>query len=441
MDKIGPYQILEIVHRGQQPLYRAKGKDGKEVALKAVAVAGLSEESRARFLREAETCRALDHPNVVKVFEAGEADGYLYQAMEMLEGVDLGKAMAENRQFTWESKLSIMEQVAEGLEYAHERKLVHRDIKPANLFLENSGRVKVLDFGMVHVAESELTKVNSSLGTLNYMAPEQIRGEKCTAAADVFSAGIVFYQLASGRHPFSTRERTLPQVVSAIVFEAPPKLSEIRPDAPEGLEFILNRALEKDPARRIPNAGDLRQALGLCRMTLGMAPSAPPPPVVVEDGKTKMMPASPPPDDDAGKTRVARKIPHPVAAVATPAVPGGDASDELKTQVAKRATPPSVTLPPPPAPKPPSQVIPPRSQSQVSHPPSQSISGLRFRYCPNCTTPNNPDATVCARCKAPLGGPRSGAAPAKSQWPLYVAIAVAGVLAVALVLVLLMRKG
>jgi hypothetical protein len=153
------------------------------------------------------------------------------------------------------------------------------------------------------------------------------------------------------------------------------------------------------------------------------------------------MPAAQP-DDDAGKTRVARKMPHPAPehVPAAPAASAGDASDEMKTQVAKRVTPPSVTVPPP-APKPPSQVIPPRSQSQGPHPPSQSMSGLRFRYCPNCTTPNNPDATVCARCKAPLGGPRSGAAPAKSQWPLYVAIAVAGVLAVALVLVLLMRKG
>ena len=126
---------------------------------------------------------------------------------------------------------------------------MHRDIKPANLFLENSGRVRVLDFGMVRVAESELTKVGSSLGTLNYMSPEQIRGERCTPATDVFSAGIVFFQLATGRHPFSARDRSLGQVVSAIVFETPPKLSELAPDAPEGLEFILDRALEKDPAR------------------------------------------------------------------------------------------------------------------------------------------------------------------------------------------------
>src|SRR4051794_9414441 len=249
MEKIGPFQLLETIHRGSQPLFRARAKDGKEVAVKAIPVANLTPEMRERFTREAETCRTLDHPNLIRVFETGEADGMLYQAMELLEGADLGKVMSEGRQFDWEGKLSIMEQVSAGLQYAHEHHLIHRDVKPANLFLENSGRVKVLDFGTVRVAESELTKVGSSLGTLNYMSPEQIRGERVTTATDVFSAGIVFYQLASGRHPFSTRERGLAQVVSAIVFENPPKLSEICPDVPEGLEFILNRALEKDPAR------------------------------------------------------------------------------------------------------------------------------------------------------------------------------------------------
>ena len=168
-----------------------------------------------------------------------------------------------------------MEQVSSGLQYAHEHHLVHRDIKPANLFLETSGRVRVLDFGMVRVADSELTKVGSSLGTLNYMSPEQIRGERCTPATDVFSAAIVFYQLATGRHPFSARDRSLGRVVSAIVFETPPKLSELAPDAPEGLEFILDRALEKDPATRLQNAGDLKQAITLCRTALHLTPHGP----------------------------------------------------------------------------------------------------------------------------------------------------------------------
>src|SRR6185369_3136840 len=165
MDKIGPYEILAPLHMGPQPLYRGKAADGRIVAVKTIPVKGLSPEMRERFMREAETCRALDHPNLVRVFESGEANGMLFQAMELLEGSDLGKVLGEGRKFTWEDKLSIMEQVCDGLQYAHEHKLVHRDIKPANLFLENSGRVRVLDFVMVRVAESELTKVGSSLGT------------------------------------------------------------------------------------------------------------------------------------------------------------------------------------------------------------------------------------------------------------------------------------
>ena len=298
-DKIGPFQIVEIIHRGPQPLFRARAKDGHEVAIKAVPVANLTPETRERFTREAQTCRGLEHPNLIRVFEMGEADGMLFQAMEMLEGADLGKVMSEGRHFSWDARLAIMEQVSAGLQYAHEHHLVHRDIKPANLFLENSGRVRVLDFGMVRVAESELTKVGSSLGTLNYMSPEQIRGERCTPATDVFSAGIVFFQLATGRHPFSTRDRSLGQVVSAIVFETPPKLSELAPDAPEGLEFVLHRALEKDPARRLQNAGELKQAISLCRVAaqLSPIPAAPAPasPSVGEQTRVFQRPLSVPP--------------------------------------------------------------------------------------------------------------------------------------------------
>ncbi len=147
MDKIGPFEILETLHRGAQPLYRAKAADGRVVAVKTTPVQGLTPEMRERFLREAETCRGLDHPNLVRVFESGEAGGVLYQAMELLEGSDLGKVEAAGRKFTWEEKLSIMEQVCDGLQYAHEHKLVHRDIKPANLFLENNGRVRVSRWG------------------------------------------------------------------------------------------------------------------------------------------------------------------------------------------------------------------------------------------------------------------------------------------------------
>src|SRR4051794_23780084 len=120
MDKIGPYQILETLHRGPQPLYRVKAKDGRVLALKAAPAADSTPETRERFAREAATCRALDHPHLVRVVDAGEADGMMYQAMELLEGVDLGKLMGEGRALTWDQKLAIMEQVSDGLQYAHE---------------------------------------------------------------------------------------------------------------------------------------------------------------------------------------------------------------------------------------------------------------------------------------------------------------------------------
>jgi serine/threonine protein kinase len=390
-----------------------KAADGRVLALKAIAVTGLSPEMRERFTREGEICRTLDHPNLVRVYDTGEADGNLYHAMDLLTGSDFNTVLASGRPFTWREKLSLMEQVCEGLEYAHARNLVHRDIKPANLFLEDSGRVRVLDFGMARVAESELTKMGSTLGTLNYMSPEQIRGARCTAASDVFSAGIVFFQLASGRHPFSSRERSLAQVVSAIVFEPPPKLSEICSDLPEGLEFLLNKALEKDPERRLPNGSALKQAVSLCRFTLNLA-GAPAP--------TPADPSQPVKSD--GKT-------FPAAAPHEPVTP----PDEQKTQVFRRSdftTPlpvdrhvplPAPVVPPVPAPQP----VPPT-------PP-------RFRYCPSCTFANALSALVCAGCGLPLVN-SSHDKPGERQrpWSLYIAIAVAVLLAIALVVVLIVKR-
>ncbi|HEY1494072.1 MAG TPA: protein kinase [Candidatus Solibacter sp.] len=427
MDKIGPFQLLETIHVGAQPLFRARGKDGKEVAVKAIPVANLTDEMRERFTREAETCRNLDHPNIIRVFETGEADGMLYQAMELLEGADLAKVMSESRHFDWATKLSIMEQVSAGLQYAHEHNLVHRDIKPANLFLENSGRVKVLDFGMVRVAESELTKAGASLGTLNYMSPEQIRSERVTPATDVFSAGIVFYQLASGRHPFSSRDRGLAQVVSAIVFEAPPKLSETCPGAPEGLEFILARALEKDPARRPQNAGELKQAVGLCRVTLGMAPAPAPPPAKEDLGATKVMrtpqaTAKRPALVDEGKTQVLRRPP--------PA--SGQPAEDGKTLALPRMSPPKPVAPPPP---------PPPAPKPMAPPPQAVVPASQYSYCPSCTFANPSGSAVCQRCQTPLAAaaPAAPLAAKPSQTPLYIAIGVAALLAIVLIVVLLMK--
>jgi serine/threonine-protein kinase len=236
------------------------------------------------------------------------------------------------------------------------------------------------------------------------MAPEQIQGERCTPASDVFSTGIVFYQFATGRHPFSSKDRSLAQVVSAIVFEAPPKLSAICPDAPEGLEFLLNRALDKDAAKRFRNAGELKQALAVCRLAMAHGVTAP---ASAEPEKTKVF---------------AKSDPAPV--------------DEEKTKVVQR---PAASSPPPP-PSPPKPAAPAPAIAPAPAPVAAKPSpGLRFRYCPSCTSANSPDAVACSKCGTRLG--EGGAAAAKStNWGMYIAIGVAAALAIALVVVLMAKR-
>jgi serine/threonine protein kinase len=391
MPTIGPYEVLETIHRGPRPLYKVRASDGRLLALKTAPAAGLTAEMRERFNREAAICRELSHPNLVQVYDCGEADGVLYQAMELLHGADLGKVLAERRPLSWEEKIGIMEQVCDGLGYAHARGLVHRDIKPANLFLETSGRVRILDFGMARVEASNLTQAGSALGTLTYMAPEQIRGEKCTAATDVFAAGIVFYELATRKHPFLGGSGDVARILTAAMFQPPPPLKDLAPDAPEGLDLVLSKALEKEREKRVQNADDLRQALALCRITLKLRPHAP----------------------------------APAAAGAAAEEP----YDAAKTVVVKRsAAAPAET----PAPKPPVAPLP---------PPRPAMPKLDLTFCPACTHGNPKGALTCERCGLPLTASAPPAAPEPDSAPAYLrwlVIALAAAVAV-LLLILLLR--
>ena len=398
MPTIGPYEVLETIHRGPRPLYKVRAPDGRLLALKTASAAGLNAEMRERFNREAAICRELSHPNLVQVYDCGEADGVLYQAMELLHGADLGKVLAERRLLAWDEKISIMEQVCDGLGYAHARGLVHRDIKPANLFLETSGRVRILDFGMARVEASNLTAAGSALGTLTYMAPEQIRGEKCTAATDVFAAGIVFYELATRKHPFLGSSGDVARMLTAAMFQAPPPLKDLAPDAPEGLELVLSKALEKESEKRVQNADDLRQALALCRITLKLRPPAPAPVSLGAPAAPAAAAAEEP--FDAAKTVVVKRSPAPPAAAP--------------------ASKPPVAPPPPPRPP---------------------MPKLDLTFCPACTYGNPKGAESCQRCGLPLtvavqpAAPEPEAAPAYLRW---LVIALAAAVAV-LLLILLLR--
>ncbi|MCU0248081.1 MAG: serine/threonine protein kinase [Bryobacter sp.] len=351
MQKVASYDILETLEGGPRPLYKARGASGV-VALKTMPTQGVSDEERARFLREAEVTRGLDHPNLLPVSDSGESDGVLYMAMELLEGMDLRKALAAGRTGGWPERLSIMEQVLDGLAIAHGRGLVHRDIKPANIFLENSGRVRLLDFGMARVSASTLTRAGASVGTLNYMAPEQLRGEPCVPATDLFAAAVVFHELATGRHPFSSGETNLAKVLSNIMFLAAPAL-DAAIGAPEGLQQVLAHALEKDPAKRTQSAEQFRRELAICRLMLELGAQS------VTRTAEHAQPAAAA-EEDLAKTRVIRRQPAP------PPAP---------LEVAEKAAP----------------VVPPKRAASTP-----------VVYCPNCTETNPIGAAVCRRCSLPL---------------------------------------
>jgi len=351
MQKIAAYEILDTLQAGPRPLYRAKSESGAIFALKTMPSQGVSEEERTRFLREAEITRGLDHPNLLAVTDSGESDGSLFMAMELLDGMDLRKALAQGGAADWPTRLSIMEQVCDALSFAHAKGLVHRDIKPANIFLEGSGRVRVLDFGMARVSASTLTRAGSSVGTLNYMAPEQLRGEACTPATDVFAAAVVFLEMASGKHPFSAGETNLAKVLSNIMFLAAPAIDPAA-GAPEGLQHALARALEKDPAKRTQSATEFRQSLAICRLTLEFG-AQPVPACLADTG------------------------PQPIV------------EDLAKTRVLRRDTPLTAVAPPPPAKAEPAPPPPPPASPEVV-------------YCPHCTEANPLAATICRKCSHPL---------------------------------------
>jgi Protein kinase domain len=267
IQKIGKYRIIERIGRGGMgSVYKAHDPAlDRLVALKVVsAETDHTEELRARFFREGQACAKLSHPNVVTIHDLGEADGNLFIVMELLEGDELRQLIARRTIATLEDKLSLMIQICEGLEYAHEKGVVHRDVKPGNIFVLRNGQVKILDFGIAQIAAAEtgLTRAGLIVGTLQYMAPERARGQG-GHASDIFSVGAVFYELLTNRAPFSGDDPI--EILEKLRTDNPPRLSEVEPSLPPELEAIIERALQKDPARRFASLGQMRAELQALR--------------------------------------------------------------------------------------------------------------------------------------------------------------------------------
>jgi serine/threonine protein kinase len=290
---------MGVVWRAQDPVL------GRTVAIKTISAAlGSDNENKERFLREARAAAQLNHPNIITVYDFGQADNELYMAMELLEGKDL-KELITQGQLTFDQKLDIMEQVADGLAYAHGRDVIHRDLKPGNIHVQPNGQVKILDFGLARLGSSDLTKTGVVMGTPNYMSPEQVMGERVDARSDVFSAGAVFYELLTNRKPFDAESvhATLYQVVHR---DAPPP-RQWDPRLPDAIVTIIEIAMNKSVDGRYKNAGALRDAIRAFRY--GEEPE------VVEYEENQ---GEPTPEEPSGDATAITAIPPAVAGSATP---------------------------------------------------------------------------------------------------------------------------
>jgi serine/threonine protein kinase len=337
--RLGRYEIVDEIGKGAMGVvYLARDPlIGRLVALKTFRI-GYSikdaemEQFRARFIREAQSAGILSHPNIVTIHDVVEQseDGLAFIAMEYVRGTNLKALLQGDQPLTLPFIVEVIAQVADALDYAHSHRVVHRDVKPANILITADNRVKITDFGIARIDTSNLTQEGQLLGTPNYMAPEQIQGREVDHRADLFALGVVLYEMLTRHKPFQGENLTV--VSHRIVYDhfTPPK--DYVQNLPPGLEAILARALDKDPNRRYQKAkemvGDLRRLTG----TLAA--------------------------DDLNETQ-SLSVMGPLVPTPPQGAPLGSSwaqSPDHAPNHGTMATPPSVSLPPPPLPSPPSSV-------------------------------------------------------------------------------------
>jgi eukaryotic-like serine/threonine-protein kinase len=260
------YRILNrIGSGGMADVYLAEDTHlGRQVALKVLHRRfAQDQEFVERFRREAKSVAGLSHPNVVGVFDRGDHEGTYYIAMEHLPGRTLKEIVEAEAPLAQERAIDLGEQILQGAGYAHRHGVIHRDFKPHNVIVDQDGRAKVTDFGIARAGASEMTETGSIMGTAQYLSPEQAQGHAVAAASDLYSIGVMLYEMLAGRLPFEGESAV--SVALKHLSEPPPPLSQFRPDVHPALEAVVMAALAKDPAQRWQSAEELAQGLEAAR--------------------------------------------------------------------------------------------------------------------------------------------------------------------------------
>src|SRR3989442_3062497 len=269
--RVGKFELHELIGEGAMgTVWKAYDSVIRRyVALKLLSRAGRSTDAQDRFMREARAAGALQHPNIVTIYDLGEADDQLFIALELVDGRDLSQLIAEEEPLALERRLDIAIDVLQGLAYAHGRGVIHRDIKPSNVRIASDRSVKIIDFGIARLQTADITGSGAIVGTPTYMAPEQITNGPITPATDLFAVGCLLYELLSYRKPFEGE--TVHGVLYQVLTTDPKPLRAIAPSLPLALDRVVAKALNKVPEDRYENARHMQSALASIRAALSGA--------------------------------------------------------------------------------------------------------------------------------------------------------------------------
>ncbi len=264
--KLGRYEIVRVLGKGAMGVVY-EGRDpniNRRVAIKTarrdiMEASGMADEMMERFLREAQAAGVLNHPNIITIYDAAEQDGVAYIAMEYLEGGDLLDALQRRQSFSMDEIAEVGATICEALAAAHDQGVVHRDVKPANIMMPDHGPLKIADFGIARVSDSNLTQEGALIGTPHYMSPEQFMGQQVDGRSDLFSAAIIIYEMLTGERPFTGE--ALSTVMHNVVKTAPVIPTELNYAVPDALGHVVMKGLSKRPSERYQDGRSMAAAL------------------------------------------------------------------------------------------------------------------------------------------------------------------------------------